>query len=65
MQIGDVQFSWRMSLLFYVLQNAKKHYFIPISATQAFLGMICTGTCTDLTREERDEPFGLGPQAQE
>lgn len=41
--------------MLYVLQNAKKHYFIRMSAIQAFLGMICMRTCTDLTREGRNE----------
>lgn len=41
--------------MLYVLQNAKKHYFIHMSAIQVFLGMICMRTCTDLTREGRNE----------
>ena len=55
-----------MSPWLYVLQNAKKHYFSHISATHAFLGLVCMGTRTDLTRDMgTSRPFGLGPQAQE
>lgn len=38
-----------------VLQNAEKRYSTHISASQAFWEIIYMGTCTDPTREGKDE----------